>query len=45
MYKSPRSRSAEGGSPLPEREVSSLLSFFRAAEGGKRELVNRPVYE
>jgi len=28
---------------LPEREVSSQNSFLPAAEGGKRELLNRPV--
>lgn len=32
-----KSRSAEGGSPLPEREVSSLLACFPAAAGGKQE--------
>jgi len=42
MYKSAPSRSAEGGRPLPEREVSSQNSFLPAAEGGKKELLNRP---
>jgi hypothetical protein len=43
IYKSAKSRSAEGGSPLTEREGSSPHSFLLAAEGGKIELVNRPV--
>ena len=32
-----KSRSAEGGSPLPEREGSSPFPFLPAAAGGKRE--------
>jgi hypothetical protein len=39
------SRSAEGGSPLPEREVSShkpLFSFSRAAAGGKHGELESP---
>src|SRR6266571_6365936 len=40
--KLPTSRSAEGSSPLPEREGSSHNSLLPTAEGGKRELVNRP---
>ncbi len=42
LPKSATSRSAEGGRPLPECEVSSHNSFLPAAEGGKIELLNRP---